>query len=98
VRVPQQLAAEILVGRNVEVLRLRVVAGRRPVLASPEPGAERHRGARARLALLVVARAAAHRVDLREYFLGDVRLCVHELDAGSAALSPPEIAVAARSA
>src|SRR4030095_5048368 len=54
-----------------------------------------HRGARARLALLVVARAAGHRVDLREYFLGDVRLRVHALDAVSAALQPPEIAVAA---
>src|SRR6185369_3259777 len=65
------------------------------VLAAPEPGAESNRGARARLALLVVAWTSGHRVNLGEDFLGNERPCVHELDAVGAPLQPPEIAVAA---
>src|SRR5262249_39141608 len=95
-RLPHQRAAEVLVGRNIEVFRLRVVAGWRPVLAAPEPGAEGHRRARARLLLLVVARATADRIDLREDFLSDEWPSVHELDRVGAALQPPEITVAAR--
>ena len=95
-RLSHQGRAEVLVGWNVEVLRLRAVAGRRPVLAAPEPGAEGHRGSRARLPLDVVARASGHRIDLGEDFLGDERPRVHELDAVGAPLQPPEVAVAAR--
>src|SRR5207245_8465482 len=64
--------------------------------AAPEPGTERDGGAAARLALRVVARAAAHRIDLGEHLLGDERLRVHEPDAVGTALEPPQIAVAAR--
>src|SRR5207247_1877491 len=89
-------AAEVLVGRDIEVVRLRVVARRRPVLAAPESGTERNGGAGARLALGVVARAPGHRVDLREHLLGHERPGVDEPDAVRAALEPPEITVATR--
>src|SRR5207249_4740563 len=61
-RLADERAAQVLVGGDVEVVRLRVVARRRPVFAAPEPGTERDGGAAARLALRVVARAAAHRI------------------------------------
>src|SRR2546426_7853208 len=95
-RLADERAAQVLVGGDVEVVRLRVVARRRPVFAAPEPGTERDGGAAARLALRVVARAAAHRIDLGEHLLGDERLRVHEPDAVGTALEPPQIAVAAR--
>src|SRR2546426_1882213 len=93
---PHQCGAEVLVGRDVEIVRLGVVARRSPVLAAPEPRAEGDRGVRSRLALEIVARAPADGIDLGEDFLDHEGLRVHELDAVRAALEPPEGAVAAR--
>ena len=88
-----QCAAQILVGGNVEIVGLGVVAGRRPVLAAPQAGTEGDRGTRARLAPVVVAGTPGHRVDLREDLLGDVGPGIHELDGVGTALEPPQIAV-----
>src|SRR5213594_3247231 len=90
----QQRAAEIFVGRDVEVAGLRVVGGRRPVLAAPQRRTEWNLLAGDRLLRLVVLRAAGLRIDLGEHRLLDVGLGVNEADSVGSTLQHPEIAVA----
>src|SRR5207247_3091317 len=96
VRRAQERAAEVLVGRDVQISGLRIVGGRRPVLAAPQRRTEGDLLTRDRLLRLVVLGAARSRVELREHRLLDVGLGVDEADAVGLPLQHPQVSVAAR--
>ena len=95
-RQPDQGAAQVLVGGDVEEAGLGIEGGRRPVLASPQSRAERHRLSGLRLLLGVVGGPPRRGVDALEHLLVDEGLGVDEADAVSAALQQPEVAVPSR--
>src|SRR5687767_7033968 len=90
-----EVLAQILVRRNVEIARARVVCGWRPVLAAPERRAINSGFPDGGLALHVVFGPARHGIDAREHVLLDVRPGANERDSRSLALEQPEVAAAA---
>src|SRR5439155_5161745 len=93
---PLERAAEVLVGGDIQVTRVRVVGGGRPVLASPEARAERDRASHLWLPFGIVAGPPGLRIDALENFLRDERLGVDEADPVRAALEQPQVAVPPR--
>ena len=92
-----QMAAVVVVGRDVDHAGLRVVGLVRPVLAAPQRRAEVGVLAGAGLVVLIVGRPAGLGIDALEDGLLDVWLGVDEADlAVVAALEPVQIAVARR--
>ena len=91
---PVIVAAEILVGRDVDHPRLRAERDRRPVLAAPERRAEFRRLAGAGLVGRIDVGPSGLRIEALEHVLLHVRLAFDELDRAVRALEKPQIAVA----
>src|SRR5262245_4136137 len=92
----RHVAAVVVIGRDEQHAELRVVGRERPVLATPERGAEVGALARARHALRVVLGAAGLGIDALEDVLLHVGRRRYERDLVVAPFQPIEVAVARR--
>ena len=84
----------VVVRRDVDQLRFRVVRGRWPVLPAPQRRAEGHQLAPTGLPLVDVRGPAGSGIDALERVLSDVRLGGDERDLVPASLEQPQVSVA----